>query len=424
MKITSHPFTSEVSQFVRSSFYYLEKDIYGEDRIFFENSGGSLRLKKVVEEDAKYASYPDCPERTHKEAQLLKDTIAKGIEDIRLFLNAKDGSILPGYTASEIMYEMVRTIAENTSGTNIVTTAIEHPSSYDACKMYAEKTGKELRVANANPVTGGVEVEEITSLIDKDTSLLSVIHTSNLTGAMLDIETIIKKAREINPELYVIVDAVQCAPHHVIDVECLKVDGLNIAPYKMFGNRGMAFAYVSERISSFPHPRLLATKEDNWIIGSPTPAHFAGFTQIVNYICTIGSFYTKSTDRRELIVKGMTRIHKQEKALLERMLFGSNQVCGIKDLKGVTLHFAEQNIENQDCILAITFDNLSPTKAVEKYGEKNIRVYDRVDSSFYSKRILNAVNLNGIVRVSPLHCHTVEEIDAFLKVTEEIANNQ
>ncbi|SHG04859.1 aminotransferase class V-fold PLP-dependent enzyme [Ornithinibacillus halophilus] len=416
------PFSSEVHEFVRSSFAYLDKDMFGNERLFFENSGGSLRLKSVVAEEAKFAAYPDCPLRDNPAAQLLTDTMERGMDDIRLFLNAKDGSIIPSSTASKIMFEIIGVIAEHSVGTNIVTTGIEHPSSYDACKMYADKTQKELRVAQANQHTGGVDVEDIISLVDSETSLLSVMMTSNISGTVLDIETIVKKVREINPDIFIVVDAVQAAPHSVIDVDKLQIDGLNIAPYKMFGNRGMAYGYVSDRVAAFPHHRLLATDETNWSVGSPAPAHFAGFTKIVDYLCQVGSFYTDTTDRRTLLTKGMTKIHQHEQALLDRIIHGSDEVQGIQDIEGVNIHFIDHGIENKDLIAALTFNQLSCSEAVGKYGVENILVYERVNSNHYSKRILDSLQVEGIVRVSPLHCHSFEDIDKFLLATKKIAS--
>src|SRR5690625_2592655 len=135
------------------------------------------------------------------------------MKDIRTVFNAKEGSIGIYYTASQAIFQLTGTIAENIEGTNIVTTALEHPSAYDAAKFYANKLDKEFRVAPTNPVTGGVDVDEIVRLIDEDTCFLSVIYASNISGAILDIENIVKEARKIKPDLYIIVDAVQHAPH-------------------------------------------------------------------------------------------------------------------------------------------------------------------------------------------------------------------
>ena len=44
---------------IRKKFMHVETCPFEGERIFFENAGGSLRLKSVVETSALYASYPD-----------------------------------------------------------------------------------------------------------------------------------------------------------------------------------------------------------------------------------------------------------------------------------------------------------------------------------------------------------------------------
>lgn len=415
-------FPEELQNELNDRFYYLKQDVYGVERLFFENAGGSLRLKNAVDAQTKYSAFPDCPERTHNVALDIRNVIDQGTKDIRLFLNAKDGSIASSLTASKLMFEIITTIAAAKSEGNIVTTAIEHPSSFDACQFASEQYQHELRVAAADPASGSIPLSNILDLVDEETVLVSVILTSNITGAMHDIKKYAKAIKAKNPNTLIVVDAVQGAPHGVIDVDDWKVDALNIAPYKMFGNRGIGYAYLSERIASLPHHRLLATDSDNWNVGSPTPAHFAGFTEIIHYICHIGSYFNDSTDRRTLIVEGMTRIHQQEQAILNRFIHGSPEAAGIKDIPGVAIHFEEANGVNQDLILALTFDHMTCAEAVDEYGKHNTLVYARESSSHYSKRILDAVGLDAIVRVSPIHCHTKKDVDTFLKVTQAIAS--
>lgn len=125
-----------------------------------------------------------------------------------MIFNCRDGEVATGYTASQLMMYIVRLLSEHAEGTNCVTTILEHPSSFDAMTMYAEKHGRELRVARANPATGGVDVEKILALVDKNTAILSVMAASNISGHIMDIATIAKEARHINPDMYIISDAV------------------------------------------------------------------------------------------------------------------------------------------------------------------------------------------------------------------------
>lgn len=414
-------FPQELQSKIKKEFAYLDEDFNGDKRLFFENAGGALRLNSVVEEHARISALPDSPERSHSIAKDIQKIIDDGKNDINLLINAKNGAVGTSLTASELMFEMIVTAASESTPGNIVTTEIEHPSSYDACQFAAERHSHEVRVAKADTKTGSIPLENILELIDEETRIVSVILTSNITGAMHDMAAYSKQIREKNKDAYIIVDAVQGAPHAVIDLQEWAVDGMNIAPYKMFGNRGVGFAWMSDRLASLPHHRLLATEPSNWDLGSKTPAHYAGFSKVIDYICMVGSFYSDSGDRRELIVEGMSRIHAQEQAILERLLNGSENISGINELKNVKVHFEKENGVNQDLILALTFDNISNAEAVDHYGEENILVYARESSSHYSKRILEAVELDSIVRVSPIHCHSKDDVDTFLKVTKKIS---
>lgn len=54
-----------------------------------------------------------------------------------------------------------------------------------------------MRVAPSDMLTGGCEVDAICDLIDENTCLLNVMYASNISGAIMDIPAIVKKARSI-----------------------------------------------------------------------------------------------------------------------------------------------------------------------------------------------------------------------------------
>jgi selenocysteine lyase/cysteine desulfurase len=58
---------------------------------------------------------------------------------------------------------------------------------------------------------------------------------------------------------------------------------------------------------------------------------------------------------------------------------------------------------------------------VQEYEKRGVIVYERIVSSLYSSRMLKAFNMDGAVRVSPLHCNSPEDIVKFLKITSELA---
>ncbi|CAN7369926.1 MULTISPECIES: aminotransferase class V-fold PLP-dependent enzyme [unclassified Variovorax] len=414
-------FSDALMKEVKSRFHYVDHDMNGRERLFFDNAGGSFRLKAAVDQFARIDALPDCPERIHELAIFLQEVQARGTEDLRTILNAKSGSVYAALTASGGMFDMVRAVAENIPGTNMVTTVLEHPSSFDAMSLYAERTGKELRVAKSNPATGGIDVEEIVGLVDENTSLLSVIYASNISGAKLDIHEIVKQARAVKPDLYIVVDAVQHAPHGLIDLQKTPVDGINIAPYKFFGCRGSGMSWLSERASVLPHHKLAGKKKDFWDLGSAAPWQFAVVTEIVNYVCWLGSQFVASDDRRTLFASGIQSIELHERALLARMLNGSEGIAGLRRMDGVKVFLDHEDLTKRDLILAIGIENLEHAQAVREYEKRGVIVYERVATSLYSKRMLHSFGLEGAVRVSPLHCNSATDIDRFLKVTREIS---
>ena len=420
---TDRMFSEEELAEIRAQFYYVDEDYYGRKRLFFDNAGGSLRLKKAEEAFHKIDSMPDASEHSNSLALELAALEDRGREDIKhVIFNAKSGTIYPTYTASQIAMEMVRVILENAKGTNVVTTMLEHPSVFDAARMYSEKHGMELRVAGVNKETGGVDAETILGLIDKDTALLCCMAASNISGYIYETEKICKKAREINPDIYIYIDAVQHAPHGILEPEKWGADVTSFAPYKFFGVRGFGIACLSDRVSAFAHHRLLGKAEDDWEIGSPATAQFAVITEIINYVADLGkNAFPEESDRRKLFEAGMQRIADHERGLLWMMLEGTGDVPGLRHIPGVIVQMDGKDLMTRDLILGVEFEHLTCQQAVAEYEKRGVITFERALTSMYSKRMVEAFDSKGMVRLSPLHVNTPAEIRQFLQVTKELA---
>ena len=420
---TDRMFTEEELAEIRAQFYYVDEDYYGRKRLFFDNAGGSLRLKKAEEAFHRIDSMPDASEHSNSLALELAALEDRGREDIKhVIFNAKSGTIYPTYTASQIAMEMVRVILENAKGTNVVTTMLEHPSVFDATRMYSEKHGMELRVAGVNKETGGVDAETILGLIDENTALLCCMAASNISGYIYETENICKKAREINPDIYIYIDAVQHAPHGSLDPEKWGADVTSFAPYKFFGVRGFGIAFLSDRVSAFAHHRLLGKAEDDWEIGSPATAQFAVITEIINYVADLGKkAFPEETDRRKLFEAGMQRIADHERGLLWMMLEGTGDVPGLRHIPGVIVQMDGKDLMTRDLILGVEFEHLTCQQAVAEYEKRGVITFERALTSMYSKRMVEAFDSKGMVRLSPLHVNTPAEIRQFLQITQELA---
>lgn len=79
---------------------------------------------------------------------------------------------------------------------NIVTTLGEHSAIYSAVNEIKQR-GIEVRFANLNS-DGSVDIEHLLSLVDSKTSLVSVIHVNNETGAINDVTQISRLVKAKN----------------------------------------------------------------------------------------------------------------------------------------------------------------------------------------------------------------------------------
>lgn len=399
----------------------------GEDqcgkRIYFENAGGAPTLKKVCEVAAWASEIPDFPNRPTPGAQPLQKMVTEGIADAKLTFGAKSGAILCDLTVSKSIFTMTGVIMNAVPGTNVVTSNLEHPATYDACRFFGGIMNKEVRVAQIDKKTGAIDIDDLLSKIDLNTCLLSLIHASNVIGTVNDIETIVREARKIKPDLYILLDCTQHIPHGTIDVEALNIDAAGFAPYKILGKRGLGIGWLSERASLLPHPHFLDGAVNDWDLGNYEPAGMAALTMVNDYICWIGSQFIDSDDRRTLFVAGMEAIELHERALMYRMLNGTSDAPGVKDIPGVKLYFMD-DLTRRDAILPMTFDTLDAVSAMKKYIANGIYLYNRALSNKMSRRVLDSAGIPSIVRVAPLHFNTKEEIDRFLHITMQIAKGE
>lgn len=413
-------FSPKLLEEIRKHFLYVDSDPYSGRRVYLEASGGSLRLTSVIESIAKETALPDELYRYNPASDHVVKSIEKGVEDVKLFLGAKSGSILPANSATQAIYRVIDAVSSHIPGTNIVTTELEHPAVLSSTRQFAEKTGKEWRVAKLDRATSRIPLEAILDLVDRDTCLLAFQHGSNQTGAINNAEVLIKEARKIKPDLFTLVDAVQYAPHNPIDVEAIGSDAYVFGPYKAYCVKGIGFAHLSERLARLPHWKLDGKAETDWVLGSPAHPFYTAWTAVVDYLCWLGGHFTASTDRREMIIAAKAAISGHMQALLHRAIFGTDELSGLADLEHITVCGMGNNLSDRLCIFLFRFDGLDSPQAADRFNrEFGVRVSARVTDA-YSRVPLQALGWPDAVRMCAAHYNTPEEIDLFLKASAKI----
>lgn len=411
---------------VRDHFVGVDGDQFSGPRIAFDSAAGALKLKTLPPLMAQEHSVPGqlCHDFDPGTTR-IKKILAQCREDLRVFLNAKGGVLYPEFSAAEVLFRIIMATVEYFPGTNVVTTALEHPSTYDPLKRAAAKFGKEFRVAPIDRFSGRVKVESILSLIDKDTSVLAVIHASNTTGSITDVATLCREARKINEDVVIIIDGVQYAPHCPIDVDGWKPDVYVFGPYKITCARGWGIGWLSDRVvNTLPKNfnNFDNQKNDNWQLGSRSHAMYAAWSDTMNYLCWLGTNFTDSTDRREQIVAGMSAVKENMLALADLTVNGSNETPGLSQIPGVTVYGMGEMME-RTAVIIFSIDAYSAVDLLGMYCKEGIHLRVRhLDP--WSITPLKGMGIDKpVLRVSMCHYASPEEVEKFLRVTARFAKD-
>ncbi|MCI9560907.1 MAG: cysteine desulfurase [Clostridia bacterium] len=118
---------------------------------------------------------------------------------------------------------------------NVVTTAGEHSAVY-ACMNELKQRGTEVRLAALN-ADGSVNTDSLLSLVDEKTSLVSVIHVSNETGAVNDIARLAAAVKKKNKYTLFHSDGVQAYGKIPFRLTC-DIDMYSVSAHKIGGIKG------------------------------------------------------------------------------------------------------------------------------------------------------------------------------------------
>ena len=406
---------------IRDHFEHVDTCPVQGKRIFFENAGGALTLKSVVERSTELASIPDNQGRDNPASHELVRLINQAKEDIRTFLGAAKGPVFVGESGTELLFRLISTaIIEAPEGGNVVGSTLEHPASVSACARWSRIARREFIRVPHNDETGSVTAEDYRPYITADTRVATILHTSPVTGMAVDVASIAKLIREVSPDCYIIVDGIQHAAHGGPDIASYGIDGYAISPYKVFSRHGYGIAWVSERLGTLPHNSLIGAAPDQWDLGTRDTASYATFSDVVNYFDWLGSHFTESEDRRTRINAAGKAIHAHEKALTDAMLYGAGGQDGLASMSNV---FIIGGIDNplREGLVSLAVEGKPAVDVVSALREKGIRTHARKNDHF-SGNILGPLGREDCVRVSMCHYNTEEEVADFLAAMQEIAS--
>ena len=405
---------------IREKFMHVETCPFEGERIFFENAGGSLRLKSVVETSALYASYPDNQGRENEASKALVRSIENGKDKMRLFFNADRGDVIVGESGTELLFRLIRTAAlELPRGGTMLSSTLEHPASMSAMKKWAKNTQRNHIIVEHDDGLGTVDEKAYLKKLTSDVRVVSVVHTSPVTGMTVDLEKITREVRNVTPECIIIVDGIQHSSHGAIDVQKYDIDGYVVSPYKMFSRHGYGVAWVSDRLCTLGKEQLVGGPSQNWELGTRDAGSYATFSDVVDYLDWLGSNFTNSDSARERLEASSLAIKSHEQELVNLALHGSENLVGLIKNEQIEI-IGDLASTSREGVVSFYLKNNPSSLIVEKLRQRKIRVHIRKDDH-YCGNILKPLNQKDCIRFSICHYNSKAEVIEFLKAINEIS---
>ena len=405
---------------IREKFMHVETCPFEGERIFFENAGGSLRLKSVVETSALYASYPDNQGRENEASKALVRSIENGKAKMRLFFNADRGDVIVGESGTELLFRLIRTAAlELPRGGAMLSSTLEHPASMSAMKKWAKNTQRNHIIVEHDDGLGKVDEKAYLKKLTSDVRVVSVVHTSPVTGMTVDLEKITKEVRNVTPDCIIIVDGIQHSSHGAIDIQKYDIDGYVVSPYKMFSRHGYGVAWASDRLCALGKEQLVGGPFQNWELGTRDAGSYATFSDVVDYLDWLGSNFTNSESARERLEASSVAIKSHEQELVNLALHGSENLIGLIKNEQIEI-IGDLASTSREGVVSFYLKNKPSSLIVEKLRQRKIRVHIRKDDH-YCGNILRPLNQKDCIRFSICHYNSKAEVIEFLKAINEIS---
>ena len=225
--------------------------------IYIDNAATTSMRKEVLDAMIPYFSenYGN-PSSLYSIAQIARDAVDESRENVSNILNCRPSEIIftSGGTESDNMAIIGVAKALKDTGNHLITTKIEHHAVIHAMEEL-ESTGYKVSYLNVDE-EGFINLEELESKINSNTSLISIMLANNETGTIQNLSEISKiaknKAKQFEREIYIHTDAVQAAGKLDLDVKELGVDMMSLSGHKIKGPKGVGCLYIKKGIPIAP----------------------------------------------------------------------------------------------------------------------------------------------------------------------------
>ncbi len=333
---------------------------------YLDSAATSQKPKEVL--DAVVYYYLSSNANPHRSAHRLGSLATDAYENSRKvvadFINAKPNEIVFTKSATESLNLLSTVIGRDLlkADDEIVTGIESHHSNCVNWQAIAKKNNAKLIYAYLKNFS--LDVDELLSKINEKTKVVALTHASNVTGAIIDLKTIIADIRKKSDAL-IIVDGTQSMPHMRVDVKDLDADFYVASGHKMLAPMGIGLLYGKEELLNKLNPFHYGGDMIEYVFEQEasfldSPQRFEAGTQ------NVGGAVGFAAAIEYLKKIGMENIEKHEKELID---YAYDKFI---DIEGIQLYTTP--LKTRTAVLAFNIDGAHPHDIATILDSKKIMI--------------------------------------------------
>ncbi len=357
--------------------------------VYLDNSATTRPYAEVADKilDVLNNNYGN-PSSLHRIGKKAEDALTEARKVVADCLGSKEKEIIftSGGTESDNLAIIGSAMAYRKNGHKLITQKTEHKAVLESFR-FLEENGFEVYYADVDE-NGIVDADDIINHIDEKTTLVSIMHANNETGAVMPVEKIYSALDHSKCLMHI--DAVQTFGK--IPVTYDMADMISISSHKIHGPNGVGALYVKSGVRLLP---LMygGSQETGLRSGTENIAGICGFAKA----CEV---------RFSSMEDSANHIKSLKERLTQRLL---------KDIENVKINSPKDSIYS---ILNVSFTGIKSEVLLHILESKGI--YVSTGSACNSKKKLNYVlkamglkdkEIDGAIRMSFCEFNTAEEID-------------
>ena len=336
--------------------------------------------------------------------------------DAALLLGAASaGEVALGASMTELTYHVSRACGRMfAAGDEILVTSMDHEGNVSPWLQAAEDFGLTVRWLAFDPDSWRIEPEALRLVLSERTRLLALGCASNLTGSLNHVQSLARIAHEAGVLVYA--DAVQYAPHRLMDVQALECDFLVFSAYKCFGPHIAALWGREQLLDELPAYRLRCGPQQaaaKFERGTPQVELHAGLSASIDYLLWLGAELGANGGGRPALQAAFAAAQRHEEALAARLLHGLAEIPGatIHGLAGTGAEAMARRVPT----VSLTHERVSSRALAQGLAQAGIHAWSGHNYAYGTAEQLGLDMQDGVLRLGLAHYNSMDEVERTLE---------